>query len=160
MMKDDINNNVSGDFVREMPKQTRGTVTQIERKPMEMTEYVQFRINAFNERARKLYDVMVTEKSLNDFKKEASAITSEFVGKVRDIVDVPEIKWVVEEIKSKPAELRKELASFYKDITGSVKKTYFSLVWLYANYPNVELKVNPDDGGNGDGNAGSTHQKR
>lgn len=65
---------------------------------------------------------MVTEKSLNDFKKEASAITSEFVGKVRDIVDVPEIKWVVEEIKSKPAELRKELASFYKDITGSVKR--------------------------------------
>ncbi|MCG6552398.1 MAG: hypothetical protein L7F77_08725 [Candidatus Magnetominusculus sp. LBB02] len=56
--------------------------------------------------------------------------------------------------------MRKELASFYKDITGSVKKTYFSLVWLYANYPNVELKVNPDDGGNGDGNAGSTHQKR
>lgn len=121
--------------------------------PREMTEYVQFRINSFNEKARKLYDVLVTEKSLRDFKEEAAAITLGFMDKVRDIVDVSSVQWAFDDVKSKPTELKKEVLSFYKEITGSLKKTYYSLLWLYISYPNTVIKSAP---GNGDSAAHAT----
>ncbi|MBF0458850.1 MAG: hypothetical protein HQK99_13250 [Nitrospirae bacterium] len=136
-------------------KETPNTVYGAQRvyTPREMTEYVQFRINGFNEKARKLYDLLVTEKSIRDFKEEAAAITLVFMDKVRDIVDVSSIQWAFDDIKSKPTELKEEVLSFYKGITGSLKRTYYSLLWLYISYPNTVIKSEP---GNGDSAANMT----
>ncbi|MBF0553190.1 MAG: hypothetical protein HQK96_01390 [Nitrospirae bacterium] len=146
MSKDAINNGASGDVVNETASQTCIQGTQIVYTPREMTEYVQFRINSFNEKARNLYDVLVTEKSIRDFKEEASAITTGFMAKVRDIVDVSDARRLVDDLKARPKELKKETLSFYKEMTDSLKKTYYSLVWLYVNYPNAELKLDHGDG--------------
>ncbi|WP_420264187.1 hypothetical protein [Candidatus Magnetominusculus dajiuhuensis] len=146
MRKEDTNNGASDEVVNEAASQTRIQGAKIVYKPREMTEYVQFRINAINEKARNLYDVMVTEKSISDFKAEASAITTGFMAKVRGIFDVSDAKQLVDDLKTRPKELKKETLSFYKEMTDSLKKTYYSLVWLYVNYPNSELKLNPNDG--------------
>ncbi|MBF0488679.1 MAG: hypothetical protein HQK98_11020 [Nitrospirae bacterium] len=146
MRKNDTNNGALDEVVNESASQPRIQGTQIVYKPREMTEYVQFRINAINEKARNLYDILVTEKSIRDFKTEASAITTGFIAKVRDIFDVSDAKQLVDDLKTRPKELKKETVSFYKEMTDSLKKTYYSLVWLYVNYPNAELKLNPNDG--------------
>lgn len=153
MTTDEINaggHNGSGDAVRNETQGAVGPVVvkvQVKYKPKDMSEYVQFRINEFNDKARKIYDVLVTEKSIKDFKDEASVITSGFIEKVKDIADVSSLQWVVDDMKSKPTELKREIIAFYKDITGSLKKTYYSLVWLYANCPDAELKIKPGNGG-------------
>ncbi|MBF0520373.1 MAG: hypothetical protein HQK92_11690 [Nitrospirae bacterium] len=114
-------------------------------KPQKMSDYVAFRINSVNKKVWRLYNTLITEKSIMDLKGEVSTIASGYLQKAGRIIDLSDINGTAKNLKYKSTELKQETICFYKEIANSLKKAYYSLIWLYSTYPDDSLNLHSID---------------